>query len=111
MEEVILMGYITREKHISERVIDPDGICFTLMAMTHGYGQGFIYEDRSAESNGLWDLIADILPFLPYESGFVDTRHWIWGGLKEEFPFSVTTRINANEQQFLIEYEQQQETD
>ena len=29
MEEVILMGYITREKHISERVIDPDGICFT----------------------------------------------------------------------------------
>ena len=33
MEEVILMGYITREKHISERVIDPDGICFTLMAM------------------------------------------------------------------------------
>ena len=55
--------------------------------------------------------IADILPFLPDESGFVDTRHWIWGSLKEEFPFSVTTRINANEQQFLIEYEQQQETD
>ena len=52
MEEVILMGYITREKHISERVIDPDGICFTLMAMTHRYGQGFIYEDRFAESNG-----------------------------------------------------------
>ena len=55
--------------------------------------------------------IADILPFLPDESGFVDTRHWIWGGLNEEFPFSVTTRINANEQQFLIEYEQRQETD
>lgn len=55
--------------------------------------------------------IADILPFLPDESGFVDTRHWIWAGLNEEFPFSVTTRINANEQQFLIEYEQRQETD
>lgn len=24
--------------------------------------------------------IADILPYLPDESGFVDTRHWIWGG-------------------------------
>lgn len=50
--------------------------------------------------------IADILPYLPYESGFVDTRHWIWGGgVEEEFPFAVTTRINANQQQFLIEYE------
>lgn len=55
--------------------------------------------------------IADILPFLPDESGLVDTRHWIWGKLNEEFPFSVTTRINANEQQYLIEYEQRQETE
>ena len=55
--------------------------------------------------------IAGILPFLPDESGFVDTRHWIWGKLNEVFPFSVTTRINANEQQYLIEYEQRQETD
>ena len=23
--------------------------------------------------------IADILPYLPNESGFVDTRHWVWG--------------------------------
>lgn len=49
--------------------------------------------------------IADILPYLSDESGFVDTRHWIWGGQNEEFPFALTTRINANEQQFLIEYE------
>ena len=49
--------------------------------------------------------IADILPYLPDESGFVDTRHWVWGGQNEEFPFALTTRINANEQQFLIEYE------
>ena len=49
--------------------------------------------------------IADILPYLPDESGFVDTRHWIWGGQNEAFPFAVTTRISANQQQFLIEYE------
>ena len=53
--------------------------------------------------------IADILPYLPNESGFVDTRHWIWGGVNEEFPFAVTTRINANQQQFLIEYDKQGE--
>ena len=27
------------------------------------------------------------------------------GGVNEEFPFAVTTRINANQQQFLIEYD------
>ena len=54
MEEVILMGYITREKHISERVIDPDGICFTLMAMTHGYGQEFIYEEDTPTERLDW---------------------------------------------------------
>ena len=27
------------------------------------------------------------------------------GGVNEEFPFAVTTRINANMQQYLIEYE------
>ena len=36
--------------------------------------------------------IGDIIPYLPNESGFVDTRHWIWGGVNEEFPFAVTTR-------------------
>lgn len=51
--EVKVMGYVTEYKHISERVIDTDGICFTLMAMTHGYGQGFIYEDsNTAKSDG-----------------------------------------------------------
>ena len=24
--------------------------------------------------------IADILPYLPNKSGFIDTRHWVWGG-------------------------------
>ena len=23
--------------------------------------------------------IADILPYLPNKSGFIDTRHWVWG--------------------------------
>ena len=49
--------------------------------------------------------IGDILPYLPNESGFVDTRHWVWGGQNEAFPFALTTRISANQQQFLIEYE------
>ena len=26
--------------------------------------------------------IGDIIPYLPNESGFVDTRHWVWGGGK-----------------------------
>ena len=30
------------------------------------------------------------------------------GGQDEEFPFAVTTRINANMQQFLIEYEREE---
>lgn len=48
-DRVILLGYLTEEKHLSERVVDPDGICFTLMAQTHGYAQGFI---RLYEENG-----------------------------------------------------------
>ena len=53
INEVKVMGYVTKEKHMSERVISIDGVAFTIMAMTHGYGQGFIYEDdTSAKSNG-----------------------------------------------------------
>lgn len=42
-EDVNILGYIG-DKHISERVISRDGICFTLMAMTHGWGQGYVIE-------------------------------------------------------------------
>ena len=42
--EVSVVGYTGDGKHISERVIDPRGLCFTLMAMTHGWGQGYIVE-------------------------------------------------------------------
>ena len=48
--------------------------------------------------------IDDIIPFVPGKSGFVDTRHWVWGGVDEAFPFAVTTRINANMQQYYIEF-------
>ena len=44
MKEVITKGYMTQQKHMSERVIDVEGVCFTVMAMTHGYGQGYIME-------------------------------------------------------------------
>ena len=50
INEVKVMGYVTKEKHMSE---SKDGVSFTILAMTHGYGQGFIYEeDTSAKSNG-----------------------------------------------------------
>lgn len=44
MKEVIIKGYTTEQKHMSERVVDVEGICFTIMAMTPGYGQGYIME-------------------------------------------------------------------
>lgn len=49
-DKVIILGYVGgNRKHMSERVIDPNGICFTLMAMTHGWGQGYLleYEDNT----------------------------------------------------------------
>ena len=38
INEVKVIGYITKEKHMSERVISTDGVSFTILAMTHGYG-------------------------------------------------------------------------
>lgn len=49
-----MLGYLSpAKKHTSERVISPDGCCFTLLAMTHGYGQGYImeYEKDSDRQN------------------------------------------------------------
>lgn len=45
----------------------------------------------------------DILPYLPDEDCFFDSRHWVVG--IDILPFAVTTRINANYQQFLKVYE------
>ena len=50
---------------------------------------------------GLSNNPLNILPYLPDEEGFFDSRHWTFGGIHEALPFSVTTRISANNQQFL----------
>ena len=46
------------------------------------------------------------LPYLPDDECFFDSRHWTYGLLSEELPFAVTTRIDANNQQWLKVYEQ-----
>ena len=45
----------------------------------------------------------DILPYLPDEDCFFDSRHLVVG--IDILPFALTTRINANCQQFLKVYE------
>ena len=49
--------------------------------------------------------VADIVPYLPHEDCFFDTRHWICDTADGVLPFALTTRISANMQQFLKEYE------
>ena len=44
--EVHHIGTVSPNSQIGGRVIGIDGICFTLMACTHGYGMGNIYDDR-----------------------------------------------------------------
>lgn len=48
----------------------------------------------------------DILPYLPDEDCFFDSRHWVYDTTDGILPFSVTTRIGANNQQYLKIYEQ-----
>jgi hypothetical protein len=42
----------------------------------------------------------DILPYLPNKC-FFDSRHWVYDTLDGVLPFAVTTRIAANNQQYL----------
>lgn len=44
--KVMTVGTVSPTSMIAGRVIDIDGICFTLMAQTHGYGQGNICDMR-----------------------------------------------------------------
>lgn len=48
--------------------------------------------------------VADIAPYLPAEECFFDSRHWVCqrtrGGV---LPFALTTRVEANHQQYLKE--------
>lgn len=46
--------------------------------------------------------IGDILPYLPKQDCFFDTRHWVVG--INIIPFAITTKIAANHQQFLKRY-------
>lgn len=53
MDQVIEKYNLSKDNpHMSERVISPKGICFTVMAMTHGYGMGYImeYEENSGSN-------------------------------------------------------------
>ena len=40
------MGTVSENSLIGGRVIGINGVCFTLMAGTHGYGMGNFYDDR-----------------------------------------------------------------
>ena len=48
----------------------------------------------------------DILTYLPKEDCFFDCRHWVVATTDEPLPFAVTTRIGANNQQYLKVYEE-----
>jgi DNA (cytosine-5)-methyltransferase 1 len=52
----------------------------------------------------------EILPYLPDEDCFFDSRHWVYDTTEGVLPFSVTTRIDANNQQFLKEMKEDKET-
>ena len=43
----------------------------------------------------------NIIPYLPKQDCFFDSRHFVYALTDEELPFSVTTRISANNQQWL----------
>ena len=55
--------------------------------------------------------VYDILPYLPDEDCFFDSRHWVYETTDGILPFSVTTRISANNQQYLKIYEKQTDND
>lgn len=48
----------------------------------------------------------DILPYLPSSSCFFDSRHWVYDTVDGVLPFAVTTRIAANNQQYLKVYDE-----
>ena len=50
-KEVSILGYRGGQEHMSERIMDTNGIAPTLLAMTHGWGQGYflVYEDDTIE--------------------------------------------------------------
>lgn len=49
-----------------------------------------------------------IIPYLPEYDCFFDSRHWVCASTDDVLPFAVTTRISANNQQFLKVYEKEE---
>lgn len=43
---MITIGTVSENSLIGGRVVSTEGVSFTLMACTHGYGMGNIYDDR-----------------------------------------------------------------
>ena len=46
----------------------------------------------------------EILPYLPKEDCFFDTRHWVCSTTEDVLPFALTTKISSNSQQYLRLY-------
>lgn len=44
--DVQKIGSVSKNSLIGGRVVGIEGVCFTLMACTHGYGMGNIYDNR-----------------------------------------------------------------
>ena len=50
--------------------------------------------------------VSDILPFLPESDCFFDCRHFVYETTDNFLPFALTTRVAANNQQYLKLYEE-----
>ena len=51
--------------------------------------------------SGITNSPYNMIPHLPDKELFFDSRHWTYGLADSILPFSLTTRISANNQQFL----------
>ena len=51
--------------------------------------------------SGITNSPYNMIPYLPDKELFFDSRHWTYGLADGILPFSLTTRISANNQQFL----------
>ena len=51
--------------------------------------------------SGITNSPSNMIPYLPDKELFFDSRHWTYGLADGILPFSLTTRISANNQQFL----------
>ena len=52
------------------------------------------------------DILGTLLSLSLYDGCFFDSRHWVYEPLNGALPFAVTTRISANNQQYLLLYEE-----